>query len=85
VAVVRGVVQGVGFRYSAQATASRLGVAGWVRNLLDGSVETHVEGSPAAVGAMVEWLRLGPPGAAVAGLVTRDVPCEGYDRFWIRR
>jgi acylphosphatase len=85
VAVVRGVVQGVGFRHSAQATASRLGLTGWVCNLRDGSVEAHLEGSPPAVAAMVEWLRLGPPGAAVAGVVTREVACEGYNRFQIRR
>ncbi len=58
-AIVSGIVQGVGFRYSAVAEAERLGVAGWVRNRADGSVEAEVEGEPEAVGRMLDWLRRG--------------------------
>lgn len=63
--VVHGVVQGVGFRYSACHEAVRLGVAGWVRNRFDGTVEAEVEGDEASVAAMVAWLAEGPPGAIV--------------------
>ncbi|TFD33937.1 acylphosphatase [Cryobacterium cryoconiti] len=64
-AVVRGVVQGVGFRYYAQAEARRLGLAGFVRNRADGTVEVEVEGNAASVWAMLAWLQHGPPSAHV--------------------
>ena len=63
--VVHGVVQGVGFRYSARIEARRLGLSGWVRNRRDGTVEAEVEGDAASVQAMLDWLATGPPGAAV--------------------
>ena len=63
--VVRGKVQGVGFRYYANAEAARLGVAGFVRNLSDGSVEVEVEGERDAVASLVDWARTGPPSASV--------------------
>ena len=59
-AVVTGKVQGVGFRWSTRHEATRLGVAGWVRNRRDGSVELHAEGDEAAVAALITWLRVGP-------------------------
>jgi acylphosphatase len=61
-----GVVQGVGFRWFTMRAARRLGLAGWVRNDADGSVEVLVEGSEAAVDRFVEALRSGPEGASVA-------------------
>ncbi|MEJ3405156.1 acylphosphatase [Rathayibacter sp. YIM 133350] len=70
--VVSGVVQGVGFRWSARAQALRLGVSGWVRNTPDGRVEAEVEGDADAVAAMVEWLRAGPAGASVSGVEVRE-------------
>ena len=72
---VRGRVQGVGFRMDAAAAAERLGVAGTVRNLLDGSVEADVEGSPESVEAMIDHLRRGPSSARIDGVdVRRDAP-----------
>jgi acylphosphatase len=65
---VRGGVQGVGFRYSTVERAEELGVLGWVRNEDDGSVLVHVEGPDEAVGALVEWLGDGPPGAPGAAV-----------------
>lgn len=82
---VRGRVQGVGFRMDAAAAAQRIGVAGTVRNLLDGTVEADVEGAPAAVDEMIEHLRRGPASARVDGLdVRRDWP-RGADGFRISR
>jgi acylphosphatase len=64
-ALVRGRVQGVGFRYSCYHEARRLGLAGWVRNKIDGDVEVWAEGTREKLEAFLQWLRLGPPGARV--------------------
>lgn len=71
---VTGKVQGVGFRYSLQEEADRLGLAGWVRNRRDGSVEALVQGTPDAVEAMTAWARRGPAGSRVADL--RSEPAD---------
>ena len=63
--VINGIVQGVFYRASTQETARRLGLAGWVRNLPDGSVEALFEGPADRVREAVEWCRQGPPGARV--------------------
>ena len=65
---ISGRVQGVGFRYSMQQEATRLGLTGWVRNRRDGSVEALVQGNDASVAALVAWARRGPAGASVAEL-----------------
>jgi len=63
---VSGRVQGVGYRAALQAQARRAGVAGWVRNRADGSVEALVHGPADAVEAVIAWARRGPPGSLVA-------------------
>ena len=83
-AVVRGQVQGVGFRDAVMREAHRLGVLGWVRNAEDGSVQVHVEGPEPAVEELVAILREGPPGAQVADLETEPVKVEGHEQFAIR-
>jgi acylphosphatase len=67
-AVVRGRVQGVGFRASTAHEARRLGLDGWVRNRLEGTVEVLAAGEDRAVDDLVTWLRHGPRGAHVTGL-----------------
>jgi acylphosphatase len=62
---VSGRVQGVGFRFFVERTASRLGVSGFVRNRFDGRVEVHVMGSAEQIDAIREALRQGPRMAAV--------------------
>ena len=64
--VISGIVQGVGFRYGMAAQARLLGVAGWVRNRRDGSVEAMVCGDAEQLAAMIAWARHGPAGADVA-------------------
>ena len=66
--VVRGRVQGVGFRWFVIRRARELGVAGWVRNRGDGAVEAEAEGAREALEGFVAALREGPPSARVASL-----------------
>ncbi len=63
--VIHGRVQGVFFRDSMRLEAQRLGVAGWVRNCNDGSVEAEVYGKSADVDAIVRWAKRGPELAQV--------------------
>jgi acylphosphatase len=62
---IRGRVQGVWYRGWAVDQARRLGLAGWVRNRLDGSVEAVFSGPEPAVRAMIDRCRQGPPAAVV--------------------
>jgi len=78
--VVVGRVQGVAFRARAAAEAHRLGVSGWVRNRMDGTVEATAEGSPESVKAFVAWCRRGPPLAEVDELRVTEVPPTGLER-----
>ncbi|MGF1474051.1 MAG: acylphosphatase [Geminicoccaceae bacterium] len=64
--VIHGRVQGVWFRAWTVKAAYALGVTGWVRNLSDGTVEAHVEGSPEAVEALIVKCHKGPPLAQVS-------------------
>jgi acylphosphatase len=82
--VVRGRVQGVFFRDETRRRARSLGVAGWVANRRDGSVEAVFEGRGDAVESMVEWCRRGPSGAHVDDVQTAwEDPC-GEDGFAVR-
>ncbi len=65
---VRGRVQGVGFRAFVQTEAIARGIIGWVRNRRDGDVEAVFSGQIAAVNALCEICRRGPPHAVVAAL-----------------
>jgi len=70
---VSGRVQGVFYRASTRQRAQELGCRGYARNLPDGRVEVLAVGEPAAVHALVEWLRQGPPAAHVT-----DVTCSEF-------
>ncbi len=82
---ITGRVQGVYYRDSCRAMAQRLGVAGWVRNGDDGSVEAVAEGDRDAVGALVAWCREGPPRAVVTQVDVRDEQPEGFTSFRVTR
>ena len=71
-AVVRGRVQGVGFRFFAERAARELGVRGWVRNRSDGTVETLAEGEAEAVDRYLDRLRKGPLGSRVDAVEITD-------------
>ncbi len=81
---IRGAVQGVGFRYQARCRAQSLGLAGFVRNLPDGSVEAAFEGGGDAVESMVDWCRHGPRGARVDDLEVSWEQPTGEQRFAVR-
>lgn len=66
--IIRGRVQGVGFRYWTQGEALRLGLEGFVRNRRDGTVEAMFSGPAAAVEAMLDACHQGPPGAKVSAI-----------------
>jgi len=85
--VVRGLVQGVWFRGSMQDEARRRGLAGWVRNRPDRSVEAEVEGRRDDVEALVTWAHRGPGGARVDEVAVTWQADEGGDGgdFVIRR
>jgi acylphosphatase len=84
-ALVRGRVQGVGFRWHAAETARALGLVGWVRNLPDGRVEALAQGTPAALADFAAWLRRGPPHAHVQGLELHAEAPGTHTAFEIRR
>jgi acylphosphatase len=70
--VVRGRVQGVGFRYAMVQQAGKLALRGWVRNRRDGTVEAVIQGPVEPVQELVEWARHGPAGARVDGIEVKD-------------
>ena len=83
---VSGKVQGVFFRSSTKFLAEKLGLSGWVRNLIDGRVEAVFEGDKEAVEKMVEWCRKGPESARVTGLeVVAEDPLGEFKGFLLRR
>jgi acylphosphatase len=81
---VTGLVQGVFFRAWTAEQARRLGVAGWVRNAADGSVEGHLEGEKSAAQQLVDLLNQGPPSAQVSKVDVEVAEPEGGDRFEVR-
>jgi len=81
---VSGLVQGVSYRYHARATASGLGLSGYVRNEEDGTVSAEAEGDKEALDRFVAWLRRGPPHARVEKVEVHPGPMKGFSGFNIR-
>lgn len=83
--VVRGMVQGVGFRYFTERAARDAGLRGYVRNLADGRVEAVAEGDSGALERFEMAIRRGPPNARVDGVeVDKPNPATGFSGFEIR-
>jgi acylphosphatase len=74
--LVRGRVQGVGYRMWTEEEASRRGLEGWVRNRRDGAVEAVFAGQAEAVDAMIEACGRGPPAARVEAVDQRDASAD---------
>ena len=79
-AIVSGRVQGVSYRASTVDEARRLGLAGWVRNKADGTVELEAEGAPDQVAALLAWCRSGPPAARVDDVAVEELAPTGAER-----
>jgi acylphosphatase len=73
--LVRGLVQGVMYRYNTEMKADEFHLTGGVRNLRDGRVEVICEGAEGDIGKLIEWCRRGPQGAVVEGV---DVVWKEY-------
>ncbi len=82
---IRGKVQGVGYRFFALTCAEALGLAGWVKNLDDGTVEAHAEGAEKKIDEFAFDLSRGARFARVSEIEAEEVPAEGLDGFSIRR
>ncbi|CAA9485109.1 MAG: Acylphosphate phosphohydrolase, putative [uncultured Solirubrobacteraceae bacterium] len=82
--IVSGRVHGVFFRDSTRREAERLGVAGWVRNVDDGTVEAVFEGEDSAVDGMIAFCRRGPERARVDRVEVAEQDVEGLRDFMIR-
>jgi acylphosphatase len=84
-AVIRGRVQGVGYRMYAGRAAAARGVVGWVANAADGSVQCVAEGPRVELEAFARDLAVGPPGSTVDRLDSTWSPATGtFDRFALR-
>ena len=79
--IVHGRVQGVGFRIATARAAASHGVAGWVRNRGDGSVEAVFEGERNAVEALVRFCEQGPRGAAISRVEVVEEEPEALSHF----
>ena len=79
--VIKGSVQGVGYRWWAQGEARRLKLDGWVRNRDDGTVELVAAGPEVAVEEMIEACWSGPSSAAVHAVERHEAEDEGFEGF----
>jgi acylphosphatase len=77
--VIRGIVQGVGFRYWTRRNATARGLAGWVRNRRDGSVEAVFAGPPQAVAEMIALCHRGPDAARVSTVDEKPAEPDALD------
>ncbi|MBM3727902.1 MAG: acylphosphatase [Acidobacteria bacterium] len=82
--LVRGRVQGVGYRAFARRAAEELGVTGYAKNLASGDVEVFAQGAPAAVDALGARLALGPRWSDVRGVESSEAAPQRFGGFLVR-
>jgi len=83
--IIKGIVQGVNFRYYTQREAQKRNLTGWVRNLSDGSVGAVFEGEEEEVEAMIQWCHHGPPSSQVTELIVQPEEYRGeFQTFFVK-
>lgn len=83
--LIKGKVQGVGFRASTRRRAKNLELAGWVKNLDSGEVEAVFEGSKESINEMLDWCKKGPSLAKVVDVKVEDEEPEVLESFEVKR
>ncbi|MDB5197836.1 MAG: hypothetical protein JWP88_2207 [Flaviaesturariibacter sp.] len=83
--LIKGKVQGVSYRVSAQTKAAEFGLTGWVKNTKAGDVEAVVTGESNAIDSFIAWSRVGPTQAKVTAVTITGKEMEGFEGFTIRR
>lgn len=81
--IVRGRVQGVGYRYATMHAAEKRKLTGSVKNLPDGSVEIYATGDELDVANLIQWCHNGPVRARVTNVMVTDLPLQSFQKFSI--
>lgn len=83
--ILKGRVQGVGFRYFARYKAEEFEIKGWVQNTPDGKVEIEAEGEPQNLATFMDWIRIGPTRARIDSFSSSEIgPPRNFTNFTIR-
>lgn len=83
--VIKGRVQGVGFRYFALHKAEELQIKGWVRNTFDGKVEMEASGESENLNTFIDWMKMGPARAIIHTFSVSDIaPQRDFTNFTVR-
>ncbi|MGH9340172.1 MAG: acylphosphatase [Acidobacteriota bacterium] len=84
--IIKGRVQGVGFRFFAYEAAQQMGIKGWTKNLENGDVEIHAQGDEQEMAQFLNRIRSGPPLSVVSDIEVREVAADqNYSDFSIER
>lgn len=81
--IVRGRVQGVGYRYATRHAVAKRNITGNVKNLPDGSVEIYATGNEQDVADLIQWCHNGPVRARVTNVMVTDLPLQSFQSFSI--
>ncbi len=82
---IKGKVQGVSYRFNAQAMAHKLNLTGFVRNLHDGSVFAHAEGREEDINKFIDWCYIGSRLAKVSEVAAEETEFVGFQTFEIKK
>ena len=83
--ILKGRVQGVGFRYFIKQRAEELQISGWARNAPDGKVEIEAEGEPRNLETFIDWIKIGPSRGVIHSVsVSEIIPVRNFTSFIIR-
>lgn len=83
--IIKGKVQGVGFRFSAQALANKLNLTGSVKNLHNQSLLIQIEGDDESVNKFIDWCTIGPLFAEIDEVISEEQDLMNYQTFEIKR